>query len=217
MIGTRQVSFETTAPYHTLYELTEDTQYVWIVCHGYGQLSERFVRQFQVLDAKTNFVISLQGLSRFYLPGHQKVGASWMTKEGREEELLNQSQYFAAVLKDCLDGQDWMDYKVNLLGFSQGASAICRLAAHSRLDFAHLILWAGSFPSELSPESFAHLSEGARVYGVLGSEDSYYTRELFGTEVSRLSAATGCIPVEVTYDGGHELRRDVLSTLVSKF
>ena len=38
------------ASYYTLNKLTEDTERIWLVFHGYGQLAEYFIKKFEGLD-----------------------------------------------------------------------------------------------------------------------------------------------------------------------
>lgn len=211
------VSVEIRASYHTLNELTRDTKHIWLVCHGYGQLSEHFIGHFDELDAETHHVIALQGLSKFYLPGHRQVGASWMTKEDRAVELTNQQAYFSSVMSVALDRREIADYQIHLLGFSQGVSAICRLAAHLQLPLASLILWAGSFPPELQASDFSFLSGEEKIYGVLGDNDRYFDTDLYGIEMEKVAIATGIDPELIPYQGAHELNPQVLNSIVSKF
>jgi len=63
------------ARYFTLGELGPGTRDVWFVCHGYGQLAGRFLRQFEPLMDGTRFVVAPEGLSRFYLESGRSVRA----------------------------------------------------------------------------------------------------------------------------------------------
>src|SRR4051812_32598822 len=93
-----------TAPYFIEGTLTESIQEIWIVFHGYGQLSRYFIRHFEALVNDHTAVIAPQGLSKYYIDSkHDRVGASWMTKEDRETDIKNQFIYLDAVLKDVLN------------------------------------------------------------------------------------------------------------------
>ncbi len=71
-----------TARYFQNGELNQSTSEVWIVCHGYGQLANFFLRKFDLLNSNTTCIIAPEGLHRYYLEGSAgRVGASWMTKE----------------------------------------------------------------------------------------------------------------------------------------
>ena len=71
-----------TARYYTL-DPAEAVREVWFVLHGYGQLAGAFLRHFERLQDGARLFIAPEALSRYYLPGHQRVGASWMTREDR--------------------------------------------------------------------------------------------------------------------------------------
>ena len=45
-----QIIVPKTAKYFTLGELNENTETVWFVIHGYGQLAEYFIKKFKVLE-----------------------------------------------------------------------------------------------------------------------------------------------------------------------
>ena len=206
----QHVDFSYSAPYYTLNEWTDETTHLWIVCPGYGQLAKHFIRRFDVFES-THFVIALQGLSKFYLPGHAKVGASWMTKEDRETEMDNQKKYFDAVMVQAGNGRSLNDVKVHLLGFSQGVSMISRMAAYAKIDFGQLILWAGGFPPELSAEDFGFLVEGARLSIVLGNEDEFYKLDKnFQPEIDKAEKSLNRKAELVVFEGKHEVKREVL-------
>lgn len=203
------------APYSTLNELTSSTRHVWIACHGYGQLAERFIKRFDVFDPNEHFIIAPQGLSRFYLKqGYGEVGASWMTREDRETDMENQKSYFEAILIDVFSDHDLSNFNLNLIGFSQGVSMISRMVAHTRLAFDNLILWAGSFPPELTEENFKFVKADAKLKVVLGDQDQFFEPKKFQAEIDKMTAATGLTPQTIMFEGRHELNREVLHSLV---
>jgi DNA-binding transcriptional LysR family regulator len=56
-----------TARYFTLGPTHGFPRELWVVCHGYGQLAQRFLSQFAVLDDGTRLIVAPEALSRFYL------------------------------------------------------------------------------------------------------------------------------------------------------
>ncbi|WP_422359075.1 alpha/beta hydrolase [Reichenbachiella sp.] len=209
------IDFNFSAPFYTLNELTDQTTDVWIACPGYGQLAKYFIRRFDVFDPNKHFVIVLQGLSKFYLPDQKNVGASWMTKEGRETDMQNQRSYFDAVTNELFRGNSLNNYKVHLMGFSQGVSMISRVAAHAKIDFDTLVLWAGGFPPELKPVDFEHLNAKAKLKVVLGSQDEFYALDKnYQPEVDKMEAAIGLKPEIIVFDGIHEVKREVLASCI---
>ena len=204
--------FQLKAPYYTLNELTEETKRIWLVCHGYGQLSRFFLRKFSVLDAADNYLIFPQGLSKFYLPGHQRVGATWMTKEDRLTEIDNQYAYLDQVLRDEL-GEDLSAYEFNFFGFSQGVATILRYAVYKKIPVKKLLLWAGGMPLELRKEDFGFLTEDSHVHILLGDQDQYYTSEAYQQQLNKAREMMGNDVQFTIFNGGHEIESDVLMQL----
>ncbi|MEN7550587.1 alpha/beta hydrolase [Rapidithrix thailandica] len=209
----QEIEFNFTAPYYTLGRLTETTQNIWIVFHGYGQMTEHFIRRFDVLDLETNFLIAPQGLSRFYLDfTFKKVGASWMTREDRETDIHNQLHYLDAVLEYELQKCTHSTPSINLFGFSQGVATACRWAAFSQLPFRKMIIWAGIFPEDLSANHFTYLPEKPEVTIVMGRQDPYYRKWPFEEHLLRVEQAVGK-PEVAFFDGKHEVQRELLGQL----
>lgn len=202
------------ASYTTLNELTSSTKHIWIVCHGYGQLAEHFIKRFDVFYPAEHFIVAPQGLSKFYIERFRKVGASWMTKEDREADLQNQKSYFNQIFKHLFGDIKLEDYKIHLLGFSQGGSTICRLAVYQRVVFDTLILWAGAFPSELAKEDFHFVKSTAQLKVVIGSKDEYYDPSKFQKEIDRAEQATGLTQELIRFEGKHVVDRDVLKSIL---
>jgi predicted esterase len=202
------------APYYTLNEFNSKTKNIWIVCHGYGQLAEHFIKRFDVLDDQDNFILALQGLSRFYTDNNfGRVGASWMTKEDRLTDLENQRTYIDGVLNEVFGQHELTDYKINFLGFSQGASMIGRIAAYLKVPFDNLVIWAGGFPTELTKEDFSFVKSNANLKVVLGKQDQYFKEAEYLTEINRMESIIGLKSELVLFEGTHELRREVLKSL----
>lgn len=209
------VSFEVSSPYYTLNTITSATNDIWIVCHGFGQLAEHFIRRFDILDPQKNFVLAPQGLSRFYMNDYKHVGASWMTRVDKETELTNQKSYIRSVVKEALQGHSLSDFSVHLLGFSQGVSTVCRMASYMSINFCQLVLWAGGFPDELTKADFQHLDQSSKFNVVLGRHDDLIPLdEDFQHAVSRAENTLGLKADITLFDGGHEVSRDVLAQLV---
>lgn len=209
------VDFEFSAPYYTLNELTEKTKTVWIVCHGFGQLARHFIRRFDVYDREENFIIGLQGLSRFYMDDYRKVGATWMTREDRETDIANQKRYFEAAISHALKGKSLNDFNVNLFGFSQGVAMISRMAAYAKINFKNLILWAGGFPPELTAVEFDYLDSEAKLTVVVGDQDQFVTiDEQFHELLKQVEVVVGLEVNLVSFNGRHEMSREVLISLV---
>jgi len=94
----KEIFYTTTNSYSTLNTLTLKTKNVWFVCHGMNYLSRYFLKYFDELNVKENYIIAPQAQSKFYLaPKFRHVGASWLTKENTLKETENVMRYFDAV------------------------------------------------------------------------------------------------------------------------
>ncbi|MDX1532557.1 MAG: hypothetical protein R3362_13590, partial [Rhodothermales bacterium] len=91
-----------TARYCTLGPDAEAAREAWVACHGYGQLTPAFLRAFEPIAEPGRLIVAPEGLSRFYLPGHREVGASWMTKEAREDEIDDYVRWIDTAYADAL-------------------------------------------------------------------------------------------------------------------
>lgn len=185
---------------------------LWIVVHGYAQLAADFVRGFAPVDDGSRRIVAPEALSRFYAPvggdvsvaAHREapVGASWMTREDRLEEIADyvawmQRAYEASARELAAD------VPVTVLGFSQGATAASRWVASGAVPAARLICWGASLAPELDLGPASPLRR-VRVAIVVGDRDRFVPAAAIEAERARLAAAD--FPAElVTFPGGHRL------------
>ncbi len=153
-----------------------DSGEVWYVLHGYGQSARRFLARFSSIASPTRLIVAPEGLSRFYLAKRdsatehaEKVGASWMTRDGREIEIEDYLRYLNRVA--LLAEQGVSGATRTLLGFSQGAHTAARWAIRGKAQPDRLILWGGGLPADL-PDNAASRLQDARVVLVRGKEDA---------------------------------------------
>jgi len=198
------------APYYTLNELTSKTERVWLVFHGYGQLAEFFIRKFKGLDSEKNFIIAPQGLSKYYLEGvYGRVGASWMTKEDRLTEIDNQYAYIDQVLEQFDIGSKKLVY----FGFSQGTATMGRYAAHAKISFHQMVIWAGTFPPDTKPEDWSFLTGEENISYWTSKEDHYFKEEMIDQQKLVVKAALGEAPSLHWYKGGHKVIPQIVASL----
>lgn len=194
---------------------------LWIVIHGYGQLAPLFIRHFEPFADGTRWILAPEALSRFYHempnaevhanvpPEQRRVGASWLTREERDQEIADSVGYLDAVFRmariHLAPGA-----RLVVLGFSQGVSTACRWLAHSELspEAEHLICWSGSIPLELNPAS--HNIAANRATLVVGDRDPWVKPEVLSLQQSRL-AALAVEPRLVTFSGGHHMDAGTLA------
>jgi predicted esterase len=211
----QDISFQYDAPLYTLNELTANTQYIWVVFHGYAQLSQFFINKFADLDSQAHFIISPQGLSKFYQKGFTgRVGASWMTKEDRLTDIENQKHYLSAIVHN-LDLQHHLkNKKLVYFGFSQGVSTMCRIAAHLKLPFYKLILWAGSIPPELVAEDFSFQERNDIVY-YSGTKDPFFKEGMDVELIKQTELLFGLKPKTVWFEGVHEVKESLIPEILN--
>jgi predicted esterase len=212
----KAVNLQIQADYHTLNELTESTKNIWIVCHGYGQLAEYFIRNFACLNSETNYVIAPQGLSKFYLKSFSgRVGATWMTKESREQEIIHQQRMLTNIFEQETNGLDLGKYKTIFFGFSQGVATITRWALQTEVNFDRLILWSGGFPHDADFEEARKKLENKEFDFLMGKQDKLYNEKQIAEHLKMLES-NKLQPKLVFFEGEHQIYDDVLLNLIKK-
>lgn len=187
---------------------------VWFVLHGYGQLAARFLKAFSALDDGARLVVAPEGLSRFYLDpaGRDKVGASWMTREDRLNEIADYVRYLDAVYADVFASLDRARVRVHVLGFSQGTATACRWVALGAVRADRLVLWGGEVPPDLDLAAGRERLAPLDLVLVAGSRDEFITPKVLARDEERLRSAG--IPYRVIrFEGGHEIDGGVLRQL----
>ncbi len=216
MITEHQLAVQRTARYYTLGTLSEKTRRIWFVLHGYGQLAQYFIRRFDVLADDETVIIAPEGLSRLYTDQqYGKVGASWLTREDRDNEVVDYVAYLDQVLASVLGDRTLDGLDVTLMGFSQGASTVCRWLDKSKYIRANrLMLWAGYFPNGLSDVLGPDTVADTPVEYVYGRDDEYIS-QLSDVDqyLNRLKTDVPHLQV-IPFDGKHVVDRLVLKALV---
>lgn len=182
----------------------------WIVLHGYGQLTQYFIRKFTVLDEDQHVVIAPEGLHRFYLNGTSgRVGASWMTKEERLDDIEDNLNYLDAVYSAYIANASYEH--VVLVGFSQGASTAARWLELRRPErIATFIQWAGVFPPDLQPVHSEPMTQIRHVV-VVGNQDPYFSSEI--DELLPHPKLPFGEYETVIFDGAHDIHTETLLKL----
>ena len=209
------ISAQKTARYFTLGKLCESTISIWFVLHGYGQLASDFLPQFQELADDGAFVVAPEGLSHFYFKGFGgNPGASWMTREDREADILDYVYFLDKVYNDInwnVSGK--ADF--HLLGFSQGAETAARWFTLGRVDFSSLILFGGSIPRDIDAGKFKRNTENSKIYLCHGMNDRFINEQKADEEllfVSELNVKTE----HVKFPGGHEIHLPTLRRIAQE-
>lgn len=219
-VATHAIVVPRTARYCTLGPTHGFPRELWFVCHGYGQLAPRFIRQFAPLDDGTRLIVAPEGLSRFYLDPIPKrrhdpsprVGATWMTREDRESEIADYVSYLDRVADDVRHSLAGAAPRIVVLGFSQGTATVCRWLASSAMRADQLVLWQGTVPPELDLAAWADRLHGAAITLMAGERDEMVPPATMATEAERLSAAGVAFTLH-RFDGGHTIEEAGLRLL----
>jgi predicted esterase len=209
-----QLKVERTAHYYTIGEANKETTRLVIACHGQGQRSPFFIRRFDVLDDGKTLVIAPEALSKYYLKNFGgEVGASWMTSADRLDEIADYANYlqqlfdkYRPLLNENVD--------ITLFGFSQGGATIFRWAMAKFPPVDRLILFGSMIPEDLDYLPYLDYFNTKKLIWIYGTADPFlnekrlvFNRSVF--EKNNLHFE------ERTFDGKHEVKREVLKELFS--
>jgi predicted esterase len=187
---------------------------VWFVLHGYGQLAGAFLQGLDALARPTRLLVAPEALSRYYLKrGTGTVGASWMTREERADEIRDTVRYLD-LLWEHVRATHALAPTVALaaFGFSQGGAAAARWAVLGRSTVARAVSFACPLPADLDLDAHAARVRALRWSFALGDGDASIDREAFAAGRVRLRAA-GAESELRTFAGGHELDPAILAAL----
>jgi len=212
-----------TARYFTLGGEGASISELWIACHGYGQLAAPFLEWFDGIASPSRLIVAPEALSRFYVDPNiaargptARVGATWMTREDREHEIADQVTYLDTLLDRVRPPTNGGGVRLRLLGFSQGVATVARWMARGRVRADGLILWAGSFPSDVDLDVFRDRLSGAPVVVVVGKRDQLAPWAAADAQLERFGAA-GIDARLVEFGGGHRLDDSTLAELAAAF
>jgi predicted esterase len=209
-----QIKFQRTARYYTLNSPSPSTKKIFFVFHGYGQLASHFIHKFDQLS-KECLIVAPEGFSRFYWnEAKGLVGASWMTKENRLEEIEDYCNYIEHLYNDYRTKVP-EDVQINILGFSQGGATAVRWIERNRPQFNNLILWGAAFPEDLQYIGMKEYLSDKGLHVVYGRQDPYITKESVNKQL--LFTEQQELDIELTwFEGRHEIDRKVLDNLINR-
>lgn len=195
-----------TARYYT-YGNPETAENIWIVLHGYSQLAKFFIRKFHGLDPEKNFIVAPEGFHRFYRQGTSgRVGASWMTKEARLDDIEDNNSYLDQLAEHVLTKGNFQ--RKFLLGFSQGGATASRWHHKGNFQADFFILWGSVFAEDLSLEDSKVGMYRSENYFVVGREDIYFKDKL--SELIDFFNDQEFLTTIRLFDGGHDIESQTL-------
>lgn len=193
------------ATYYSLGDIST-AKTLWFVFHGYGMLAQYFIKKFEPIVDDSTCVIAPEGLSKFYVNGFPgKVGASWMTKDGREDEIKDYIQYLNQLYTSVIS-KVTPDIKVNLVGFSQGGATVSRWVENGNISFSNLILWSSVFPEDINFES---IPTTVNTFILRGDNDQFAT-EQYVLDQKKIVDNSSLKYKFIEFKGGHNIPKEVL-------
>jgi predicted esterase len=202
-----------TARYFILGEPSEKVESVWIVLHGFKQLAGGFIKYFKTVADKNTLIIAPEALNKFYLEGFNGgVGATWMTKENRENEIIDYVNYLDSVYDEVIKCGMFSRANVTVLGFSQGAATACRWFVIGKSKINRLILWGGGIPPDVDLAASKELFNSSEFSITAGDKDEFISSELLKEELKKLDE-NKILYKFYGFTGGHEINAEILRQL----
>lgn len=212
-IEEHQIHVTRAARYYTIGDLEAEPSEVWFVLHGHMYLARHFIRYFRVLEDAKRLIVAPEGLSRSYVNHEERrVGASWMTKEDRLNEIEDYVNYLDVLYRHVFTSVDRSATSVHVLGFSQGAATACRWVAMGETTIDRVTIWAGLVPPDLDLEVGGDKLRDAKFTIVLGDKDEWVDAAE-ALEQERRLRDLGILHEFLRFDGGHVLVDEVLLRL----
>jgi len=194
------------------YELSSDSDEfdtVLYALHGYGQQAQYFIRKLRPLFDKM-LVVAPEGMHRFYLKGSSgRVGASWMTKEAREDDISDNIEWLDKL--DSLITERFRPKRKIILGFSQGGATAARWFYKGNVSFESMILWACVFPPDLDAEKEIGIS--SEQHFVIGKNDQFYDTSVQDALIQFYESKGFVVH---TFDGTHDIDKETLERILLK-
>ncbi len=213
-ITSKKIKVSKTGRYYIIGKPSEKISSVWFVLHGYGQLARDFIKYFRPVVSESAIVVAPEALNKFYLKGFDgKIGAAWMTREDREEEVDDYVSYLDSVYDEVIREGHFRKAKITILGFSQGSYSAVRWATRGRSKSDRMILWGGGIPSDVDADKIKSYSDMTPLIIVAGDKDQFVTEEEISRETERLNSIKLNYQIK-RFKGGHEIKADVLRQLL---
>ena len=200
------------ARYFQIGELSSVTKNIWIVLHGYGMLPEYFIKKFECIANEETVIVAPEALNKFYLKdNYSRVGSSWMTKVERHDDIQDNINFLNSIYASLKFDQ--LDFKLNVLGFSQGGPTATRWVINSKFKLNSLILWGCDLPNDCLAEGNKSRWNDFELKYVIGKNDKYIDEEKVLHEKEKLTNY-GLVYDFHLFEGGHSIEGSTLKKLI---
>ena len=209
----KKISISKTVRFYTLGEQNREVEHLWYLLHGYGQLAGYFIRPFREFESSKRLLVAPEGMHRFYLEGTEgRIGASWMTKEDRLQDIEDYCRYLNQLHAELLTGLN-PDVKIHILGFSQGVATAFRWVNHFEGQITSLHGWAGTFPPDIDYALNRERFQKLRITAHFADNDRYIPLEK-ADELEFQLKSQGISLKRFDYKGEHKFYPEPLKDLI---
>lgn len=178
--------------------------------HGYGQSADDMMAELEAIPgADRRILVSAQALHRFYARGDQKIVASWMTRQNREEAIADNLVYIDRLLEEAGSQFNESTPGFFLVGFSQGVAMAYRAGLLGRHRVAGIIAVGGDVPPDVKNIPAARWPP---VLIAAGATDHWYTPDKVAADEAFLRQH-GVAHDLLRYDAGHVFTDDVRAAI----
>ena len=206
----KNISISKKARYFQLGKISEQTKTIWFVFHGYGMLSQYFIKKFKNLENNHTVIISPEALSRFYIgENYDRVGASWITKEDKLDDIDDNIVYLNSLFESTTKNINLNSINIHVLGFSQGGATACRWILNSNIRINSLGLWGADIPIDCLSENNREKWEQFKTTLIIGKRDEFISDEN-KKEFAKLLNAYNLDYKLIEYNGTHKIIEEVL-------
>ena len=216
------ISVQRAARYFTLGEPGPAITDLWFACHGYGQLAAEFAKEFECIEAPDRLIVVPEALSRFYGPAgtgfhaaDAKIGATWMTREDRDNEIIDYVNYLDLLYEKVVRGLDRSKLRINVLGFSQGGATANRWLTRGKAKADRMIMWGSLLASDADLNAAAEFFRNVELTIVYGVRDQFGNPEMIA-DYEKTLRDKGIAYSLMSFDGGHRMDREALKKLAGR-
>ena len=212
MIQKFKIQTTKSARYFQIGEPSSMTKNIWIVLHGYGMLPEYFIKKFECIANKETVIVAPEALNKFYLKdNYSRVGSSWMTKVDRHDDIQDNINFLNSIYESLK--LDQFDFKLNVLGFSQGGPTATRWVINNKFKLNSLILWGCDLPNDCLAEGNKSRWNDFGLKYVIGKSDEYINEKKILQEKEKLTNY-GLVYDFHLFEGGHSIDGSTLKKLI---
>lgn len=188
---------------HATYYREGNGKKLLYVLHGYGQLAKFFIRKFKPAIDQDYTLVAPEGQHYFYLNGTSgRVGASWMTKENREQDIANYIAYLDAIHTELTAEKEWDEIVV--LGFSQGVATAFRWLAERDIKPSKFLICSGLVPPDVDLKIKKDIFDPIQMTYFSGVNDPYRTKDSVKEFYDAVASSKLAMEL-VNFEGVHEV------------